>query len=137
MCNALREGHTKAKIARIVRQECYGDEHPWNGIGSKDPVFKQITASLLRIHRDMKTGKLDYLNERSGTDQLTALMSKSVQLGSRGRVKGSKTTKKKAQIEEDAGDQNMEPHEEEGVDGSDESIKQEVADAGEDHIDSI
>mmetsp|Transcript_28065 Transcript_28065/g.58760 ORF Transcript_28065/g.58760 Transcript_28065/m.58760 type:complete len:365 (+) Transcript_28065:39-1133(+) len=96
VCNALREGHSKSSIARVIRLECFGREHPWDGVGSSDRIYKKIKATLLRIHNDWKSGKLSDITQKSGPAQQRALLSKTVKPGSRGRTRGALNKKSQA-----------------------------------------
>lgn len=89
VCNALRNGCTKAKIARAVRVRVYG---AWDGVGKSDMTYKKIKSTLLRIHNDMRSGKFDELinAQDHSEDVQKALSSKSVKPGARGRKEGMK-----------------------------------------------
>ena len=101
VCHALNAGYTKAGIAREVRTSVYQD-HPWDGKGSGDAIFKRIRSVLLRIHNDMKAGLFDEMIT-SPTSANNALISKSVKLGARGGKVGRKfsSKKKKDQLQEE------------------------------------
>lgn len=92
VCNALRGGYSKSKIARSVRARVFGD---WDGVASNCAILKKILATLVRIHNDIRSGKFDDLSAIQNGDP-KALMSKSVKPGARGRVKGSRIRKKKS-----------------------------------------
>ena len=88
VCNALRAGCTKSKIARAVRVRVFG---AWDGVGKSDMTYKKIKSTLLRIHNDMRNGKFDGLNDaRNSEEYQKALSSKSVKPGARGRKEGMK-----------------------------------------------
>ena len=88
VCNALRDGCTKAKIARAVRTCVFG---PWDGVGKTDATYKKIKSTLLRIHNDMRNGKFDGLDGvKNNEEYQKALSSKSVKVGARGRKEGTK-----------------------------------------------
>lgn len=88
VCNALRAGYTKAKIARAVRTRAFG---PWEGVGKVDPIYKKIKSTLLRIHNDMRNGKFDDLDGAQNQEEYRkVLTSKSVKVGARGRKCGTK-----------------------------------------------
>lgn len=88
VCNALREGRTKAQIARAVRVRLFG---PWDGVGKSDMTYKKIKSTLLRIHNDMRNGKFDDLSAANNNEEYQkALSSKSVKPGARGRKEGMK-----------------------------------------------
>ena len=87
VCNALRDGCTKAKIARTVRTRVFG---PWDGVGKSDATYKKIKSTLLRIHNDMRSGKFDGLEVKNNEEYQKVLSSKSVKVGARGRKEGAK-----------------------------------------------
>ena len=88
VCNALRAGCTKAKIARAVRTRVFG---VWDGVGKSDMTYKKIKSTLLRIHNDLRNGKFDGLNDAQNSEEYQkALSSKSVKPGARGRKEGMK-----------------------------------------------
>jgi hypothetical protein len=90
VCNALREGRTKAQIGRAVRVRVFG---AWDGVGKSDVTYKKIKSTLLRIHNDMRNGKFDDLSNAHHNNYeefQKALSSKSVKPGARGRKEGVK-----------------------------------------------
>lgn len=88
VCNALRDGCTKAKIARAVRTRVFG---PWDGVGKSDATYKKIKSTLLRIHNDLRNGKFDGLDGvKNNEEYQKVLSSKSVKLGARGRKEVTK-----------------------------------------------
>ena len=86
--DALRDGCTKAKIARAVRTRVFG---PWDGVGKSDATYKKIKSTLLRIHNDMRNGKFDGLDGvKNNEEYQKVLSSKSVKVGARGLKEGTK-----------------------------------------------
>ena len=79
----LADGHAQADIARAIRRERYTGG--WDGVARNDSHYAKIKSTLGRISASVKNGRLDHLGDQKGNVNRSALNSKSVVPGSRGK----------------------------------------------------
>ena len=91
--DALQEGKTRSQVAHAIRLELFSSKkEPWDGVHRNDSKFKAIYGTLGRIVDALNKGTLRKYTSNE-PEWSTAMKSKSIKPGARGRRPTSKRAK--------------------------------------------